>query len=111
MANSPIIGSFGEALLKEDQIINEELHWSPENEDFNKENLLHLKDTSSISRKQEIKEIKETLNILEISDKTNAQITQELMDQLNFKPSGPILKTHNSSNDQKSSKIVRFKLN
>ncbi|MBW0584945.1 hypothetical protein O181_124660 [Austropuccinia psidii MF-1] len=38
MANSPIFGSYGEELIKEDQIINEELHWSPEDEDFNKEN-------------------------------------------------------------------------
>ncbi|MBW0593326.1 hypothetical protein O181_133041 [Austropuccinia psidii MF-1] len=111
MANSPIYGSYGEELIKEDKIINEELHWSPEDEDFNKENLWHFKDTSSISRNQEIEEIKELLKILEISDKTNDQITQKLMDQLNFKPSRPILKTHNSSKNQKSNKIVRFKLN
>ncbi|MBW0469379.1 hypothetical protein O181_009094 [Austropuccinia psidii MF-1] len=108
MANSPIFGSYGEELIKEDQIINKEFPWSPEDEYFNKENLWNFKDTSSISRNQEIEEIKEFLKIMEISDKTNDQITQELMDQLNFKPSRPILKAHNSSKDQKSNKIVKF---
>ncbi|MBW0581538.1 hypothetical protein O181_121253 [Austropuccinia psidii MF-1] len=111
MANSPTFGSYGEELIKEDPIINKELHCSPEDEDLNKENLWHFKNTSSISRNQEIKEIKELLKFLEVSDKTNEQITQELMDQLNFKPSRPILKRHNSSKNQKSNKIVRFKLN
>ncbi|MBW0578200.1 hypothetical protein O181_117915 [Austropuccinia psidii MF-1] len=111
MANSQIFRSYGEELIKEDQIINEELPWSPEGEDFNKENLWHLKDTSSISTNQEIEEIKELPRIMEISDKTNDKIAQVLMDQLDFKPSRPILKTHNSSKNQKSNKIVRFKLN
>ncbi|MBW0515592.1 hypothetical protein O181_055307 [Austropuccinia psidii MF-1] len=111
MANSPIFGSYGEELIKEDQIINEEFPWSPEDEDFNKENFWNFKDTSSISRNQEIEEIKELLEIMEISDKTNDQITQELMEQFNPKPSRPILKTHNSSKNQKLNKIVGFKLN
>ncbi|MBW0592779.1 hypothetical protein O181_132494, partial [Austropuccinia psidii MF-1] len=94
MANCPILGSYGEQLIKEDQINSEYSILEAEDDDFNKQNLWHLKDTSSTSRSQELQGTKELLKIMQISDKTNNQIVQELMDQLNFKPLKPILKTH-----------------